>query len=109
VAYDVDGGLFRRRGNGCQPGTNAGKPPQVPFPIDEGEEAPVCGPEGCPEIPFEPPVVQTCPPIDIDAIVEEVIRRLPPVKMEIEHADGKVFSQSKPLGEAIRLRLVPQQ
>lgn len=33
---------------------------------------------------------------------------IPKVKMQIEHQDGKVFSQEKPLGEPIRLKLVPQ-
>jgi hypothetical protein len=33
--------------------------------------------------------------------------RIPPVVMQIEHLDGKVFTQSKPLGKPITLRLVP--
>jgi hypothetical protein len=33
--------------------------------------------------------------------------RIPPVVMQIQHLDGKVFTQSQPLGKPITLRLVP--
>jgi hypothetical protein len=45
---------------------------------------------------------------DISIIVGEVLKQMPPVMFEIQHPNGEVFSQSKPLGEAIRLRLVPR-
>lgn len=102
VGPEVDGGLFRRSKcgpGGCKP--SVVEPAPVPFPIDELKMDPL---PSAPEIPVSP---ATCE-VDIDAIVAEVLRRLPPVMFEIQHPDGKVFSQSKPLGKPIRLRLVPQ-
>lgn len=98
VGYQADGGLFRRKDK-CSPNVER---PDKPFPIDE-----LFGPIIDDEV--APCVGSTCPAtLDIDAIVKEVIERLPPVKMEIHHPDGKVYTQSKPLGEPIRLVLVPQ-
>lgn len=105
VSYDANGGLFFRRK--CRPQHNSRiqKPAEVPFPIDEV-------PGDCPEGKCEPTIAPTSwtpsPEIDIDTIVKAVIEQLPPVTIQIEHPNGEVFSQSKPLGEAIRLKLVPQ-
>jgi len=35
------------------------------------------------------------------------VLRLPPVVLQIEHLDGQVFTQAKPLGVPIRIKLVP--
>lgn len=55
------------------------------------------------------------PVIDIDYITALVLAKffdeenplLPPVVLEIHHPDGKVFTQAKPLGVPLRIRLVP--
>ncbi len=67
-------------------------------PGPQGERGPV-GPPGTSEVP---------PAIDYDRLAAEVLLRLPPVKLEIRHPNGKTFSQAKPLGEAIVLELVPK-
>lgn len=103
VSIDADGGLFRRScpPGGCNPGGGS-KPPKIDVPIEELIL----------DVPPEPnwlaPVPDSVQTVDIDAIVEAVIRQLPPVVIQIEHPNGTVSSQSKPLGEAIRFRLVPQ-
>lgn len=55
------------------------------------------------------------PAIDIDYLTASVLAKLfdeenpllPPVVLEIHHPDGKVFTQAKPLGVPLRIRLVP--
>ncbi len=63
----------------------------------QGKQGPV-GPPGPSEVP---------PAIDYDRLVDEVLLRLPPVRLEIRHPNGKRFYQAKPLGEAIVLELIP--
>jgi hypothetical protein len=54
------------------------------------------------------PAGPSSPPADVDAIVARVKAALPPVRVQIVGPDGKVKQeQSKPLGDPIRLELVP--
>lgn len=48
------------------------------------------------------------PTINYDVLTAEVIKRLPPVMMEIHTLDGEVLYQSRPLGESIQIRLLPR-
>lgn len=49
------------------------------------------------------------PTLDYNKLVAEIIKRLPPVRMEIQHLDGSVKFQEKPLGEVIAIKLVPKK
>lgn len=75
-----------------------------------GLEGPVgpSGPAGPRGPPGPPGSEGQRPVIDYQAIAKAVVAELPPVRMQIEHPDGKVFEQSKPLGEPIRIKLVPK-
>lgn len=128
VGLTVDGGWFSRRAPQCTP--KGCKPPMEAFPIDEVpipiqilEVIPEpTFPEVVPEPDFPEPTVQNCTECercdDLAArlsllesnqlTLTEIITSLPPVTMEIHHPDGTIYTQSKPLGEPIRLRLVPQ-
>lgn len=124
VNYDADGGwLFNRQK--CEPGGQC--PIEVPFPIDE---IPSGGLVVLPtdDPPTSPTLDNPCEALEarvtilerrLDAIAnaqpqpqtidyDTLAAHLPPVRMEIHHPDGTVYTQSKPLGEPIRLRLVPQ-
>lgn len=124
VNYDADGGwLFNRQK--CEPGGQC--PIEVPFPIDEIPSG------GLIVLPTDDPPASPVLDNPCEALAARVTRlerrlddianaqpqqqsidystlaaHLPPVRMEIHHPDGTVYTQSKPLGEPIRLRLVPQ-
>jgi hypothetical protein len=46
-------------------------------------------------------------PVDTISVGSDGILKLPPVILQIEHPDGQVFKQAKPLGRAITIKLVP--
>lgn len=44
---------------------------------------------------------------DTISVGSDGVLRLPPVVLQIEHPDGQVYQQAKPLGRAITIKLVP--
>ncbi len=46
-------------------------------------------------------------PTETLSVGPDGVLRLPPVMLQIEHPDGKVYQQAKPLGRPITIRLVP--
>jgi hypothetical protein len=47
--------------------------------------------------------------VDTISVGSDGVLRLPPVVLQIEHPDGQVYQQAKPLGRAITIKLVPVQ
>lgn len=47
--------------------------------------------------------------VDTISVGSDGVLRLPPVVLQIEHPDGQVYQQAKPLGCAITIKLVPVQ
>ena len=45
----------------------------------------------------------------IISVGSDGVLRLPPVVLQIEHPDGQVYQQAKPLGRPITIKLVPVQ
>jgi hypothetical protein len=48
----------------------------------------------------------TTPAIDLDALAQAVVERLPPQRVEWERLDGTVLYQNKPLGEPLKFKSI---
>lgn len=47
--------------------------------------------------------------IDLEALRQEIIASLPPVRLDIIHPDGTIKRQTKPIGQPLRIKLQPQR